>query len=67
VGSTRGGTVLYADGHAELLSMRDAVTPTLAAAANSYGIPNTANSMGRTRGDWNGQNRIWQLRGPAER
>lgn len=67
VSGGKGGAILFADGHAEMISMKEAVTPVFAVAANSFGIPATANSLGRTRGDWNSPRRIWQLRGPAER
>jgi len=68
VSGGRGGTLLFADGHVEVVSLREAVTPAIAAVANSFGIATGTNSIGRTdRGDWNQQRRIWQLRGPAER
>ena len=67
VSGNRGGNLLFVDGHVELVSMRDAVTPGIASSANSYGIATGTNANGNANGEWNIQRRIWRLRGSAER
>lgn len=58
----KGGSLLFADGHAEWRSHRDVITPAVAAKANSYGIP-TSTSF--PQGNWNRPDIIWTPYGVA--
>ncbi len=59
-----GGQILFADGHAEWRSMKDVITPALAAQVNTHGIPFVASAP---EGDWNKVGLRWTPFGRATR
>jgi prepilin-type N-terminal cleavage/methylation domain-containing protein/prepilin-type processing-associated H-X9-DG protein len=65
IAGQRGGGLLFADGHVEMRTMRDVVTPALSASAgNAYGLPYNG---AFPDGNWNSGTIIWNLSGVATR
>jgi prepilin-type N-terminal cleavage/methylation domain-containing protein/prepilin-type processing-associated H-X9-DG protein len=60
----KGGTMLFADGHGEWRSHRDAITPAVAAQSNTRGIAADSAFPG---GNWNRTDLVWRLLAPAPR